>query len=181
MQEEMESQPRREIDVQAAKLQYILELEKCLLTVGKFPHNKSPPTSESEEEESEEDSSEEEEGGGDNFAASSTFRTPFMGIGNDDHDDTEFQNLTPQKIMEDLSNTHSGKGNKEFRAAHALSMRRKLSSYHRNGIPNTMRGRTGRRGSKVSWQRHPKRRKPYTLVPSHKTHPLRNRRSNSHP
>ena len=43
---------------------------------------------------------------------------------------------------------HGGKRGKDFRAAHAMSMRRKLSSYHRNGIPSAMRGRTGRRGSK---------------------------------
>ena len=70
--------------------------------------------------------------------------------GLDKFEDDEFMALTPEKILEDLRNTHSKKSNsgKTFKAAHALSLRRKLASYHRHGIPNAMRAKNkGRRGS----------------------------------
>ena len=45
----------------------------------------------------------------------------------DDFEDDDFKHITPEKILEDMRlSHHGGKGGKSFRAAHAMSMRRKL-------------------------------------------------------
>ncbi|GMI04608.1 hypothetical protein TrVE_jg9920 [Triparma verrucosa] len=165
-----EASPRRDVNVAAAKNDYRAQLANCVKIRSQMPHNLAP-SSESESESESETESEEEENAvspmdlmfvanefGENTTGGrmSTYnpnrkRQTLVGRKHnaEQDDELEFRNLSPEKILEDMRlSHHGGRKGKDFRAAHAMSMRRKLSSYHRNGIPSSIKGRGGRRGSK---------------------------------
>ena len=178
-QEEVEARPKRDIDVTTARRNYTAELAKCVQMRTEMLINSDSSESDTSESDSLDSSDEEEEEDDANndtldpnfIKSSNQLITParsasihnisnqFSNARKDEYDDEEFQSLTPQKILQDLRNTHGN--SKDFRAAHALSMRRKLSSYHRNGIPNAMRARggQGRRGSAFETSRFMKSRR----------------------
>ncbi|GMH50206.1 hypothetical protein TL16_g00716 [Triparma laevis f. inornata] len=164
-----EASPRRDINVAQAKNEYRAQLANCVKIRSQMPHNllSSSSSSSSSSSESEEDENPNVSPADLMFVAQSA---ETMMIGGQQRttynpnrkrqtliskknveldEDFEFRNLSPEKILEDMRlSHHGGRKAKDFRAAHAMSMRRKLSSYHRNGIPSSIKGRSGRRGSK---------------------------------
>jgi len=159
---------RRDCDVAGCLTAYRIELANCVKIRAQFPHNnvESDTSSSSSEEEEEEEVDEEEASaaraaqmGMDTFGVGrDTFGAAMsLGMGkkggadankNSNALDEDIDKMTSEQILQDLSSTYSNPNsttNGKFKASHALAMRRKISSYHRNGVPNAMRGRAGRR------------------------------------
>lgn len=155
---ENEGKTRRIVDVEKWREEYERMVDVCEKMREEWRISSESESGSSDESDSSEESSGEEDDGkalkSFSIAGTNANDTTENKVKTQtDLEEEEFLALTPERILLDLQNTMHGRGkkgpsNKQFRAAHALSMRRKLSSYHRNGIPNAMRAKTkGRRGS----------------------------------
>ena len=152
----------RDCDVAGALNDYRIELLECVKMREAFPHNNEESEEEAEEEKEENEEEEEEEGevvgeGGEEDGEEDALAAAMSPGGirrageRERAEEDAIMNMTPSQILDDLSSTYSDRGgagpakSKKFRACHALSMRRKISSYHRNGLPSALRGRSGRK------------------------------------